>query len=43
MGRAYLFVEGQGDEQAALNLVIRLWQDLALNQLSPLWRESGDS
>jgi hypothetical protein len=34
MGRGYLFVEGQGDEQAALNLVIRLWSDLALNPLS---------
>ena len=34
MGRGYLFVEGQGDEQAALNLVIRLWQELSLYPLS---------
>jgi len=30
MGRGYLVVEGHGDGQAALNLVVRLWQDLGL-------------
>jgi len=30
MGRGYLVVEGHGDAQAALNLVTRLWTDLAL-------------
>jgi hypothetical protein len=34
MGRAYLFVEGHGDTQAALNLVIRLWQNLALSPIN---------
>lgn len=33
MGKAYLFVEGQGDEAAALNLVIRLQADLGLEPL----------
>lgn len=34
MGRGYLFVEGQGDEESALNLVTRLWIDLALTPLT---------
>jgi len=34
MGRGYLFVEGHGDTGAALNLVIRLWQDLGLSPIS---------
>ncbi len=33
MGRGHLVVEGHGEVRAALNLVIRLWQDL---QLPPL-------
>lgn len=33
MGRGYLVVEGHGDGQAALNLVIRLWDDLRLTAL----------
>jgi len=28
MGRGYLVVEGHGDGQAALNLVVRRWNDL---------------
>ncbi len=33
MGRGYLVVEGHGDGQAALNLVVRLWDDLKLPTL----------
>lgn len=33
MGRGYLVVEGHGDGQAALNLVVRLWDDLGLPAL----------
>lgn len=33
MGRGFLVVEGHGDEQAALNLVVRLWEDLGLAPL----------
>lgn len=33
MGRGYLLVEGHGEVQAAGNLVVRLWQDLALPPL----------
>jgi len=33
MGRGYLVVEGHGDGQAALNLVVRLWDDLRLPAL----------
>ena len=34
MGRGYLVVEGHGDKDAALNLVIRLGQDLNLRPVS---------
>lgn len=30
MGKGFMVVEGHGDGQAALNLVVRLWADLAL-------------
>lgn len=34
MARGFLVVEGHGDGQAALNLVVRLWADLRLPALS---------
>ena len=33
MGRGYLFVEGHGDTEAALNLVSRLWLNLGLETI----------
>jgi len=33
MSRGYLVVEGHGELRAALNLVTRLWQNLALDPL----------
>ena len=39
MGRGYLFVEGHGDTQAALNLVTRLWKDLSLSPI--YWASPG--